>query len=378
MPGSDDARPRTRWGTRSTWVGTSGFGDAQRRRIVRQNGGYARVATASSMCSDAGSLQRQYAYNPPNEDLVNAVVLLTTYLFAVAPGESVDEGLQPHSPSSRSTPRRAAPGGDERENAKEDVRRSKEMLQTPLYRFLREAFVQWPVESTASLSPLITLWTTYLTPWSLELPRPARTSRASGSPSSTLSRGIEAVTAAAADARKASSPKFAGDAAPSPASPRNGRRDARWDELHVLHNVPFYCELMRHFRSSAASACPSTPRARRARCSSSSGRRVVPRVLQMLEEVEEAYNAVVGRRSVRAAADERGPATALTVRPVLEHHQGTNDGLGTARARRDVRSGRNDANERRVPPHARGSPAEARLNMFALIRRARRKSPWPS
>ena len=260
----------------------------------RQNGGYARVATASSMYGDAGSMQRQYAYNPPNEDLVNAVVLLTTYLFADAPGESVDEGLQPHSPSSRSTPRRAAPGGDERENAKEDVRRSKEMLQTPLYRFLREAFVQWPVESTASLSPLITLWTTYLTPWSLELPRPARTSRASGSPSSTLSRGIEAVTAAAADARKASSPKFAGDAAPSPASPRNGRRDARWDELHVLHNVPFYCELMRHFLELCCKRVPvdaeGTTNALlivlRALAS-------CPEVLQMLEEVEEAYNAFV-------------------------------------------------------------------------------------
>ena len=27
-------------------------------------------------------MQRQYSYNPPNEDLINAVVLLTTYLFA--------------------------------------------------------------------------------------------------------------------------------------------------------------------------------------------------------------------------------------------------------------------------------------------------------
>ena len=297
MPGSDDARASPNaMGYPQHVGGHLGFGDGTRRDDgwSRQNGGYARVATASSMYGDAGSMQRQYAYNPPNEDLVNAVVLLTTYLFADAPGESVDEGLQPHSPSSRSTPRRAAPGGDERENAKEDVRRSKEMLQTPLYRFLREAFVQWPVESTASLSPLITLWTTYLTPWSLELPRPARTSRASGSPSSTLSRGIEAVTAAAADARKASSPKFAGDAAPSPASPRNGRRDARWDELHVLHNVPFYCELMRHFLELCCKRVPvdaeGTTNALlivlRALAS-------CPEVLQMLEEVEEAYNAFV-------------------------------------------------------------------------------------
>ena len=73
------------------------------------------------------------------------------------------------------------------------------MLQKPLYRFLCEAFTQWPTENTASLSPLLTLWVTYLTPWTLEFPKPFRVSRSSGSPTSTLSRGLEAVTAVATE-----------------------------------------------------------------------------------------------------------------------------------------------------------------------------------
>ena len=36
--------------------------------------------------SDVAAMQRQYSYNPPNEDLVNAVVLLVTYLLAEVPG----------------------------------------------------------------------------------------------------------------------------------------------------------------------------------------------------------------------------------------------------------------------------------------------------
>ena len=38
-----------------------------------------------------------------------------------------------------------------------EVERAKEMLQKPLYKFLRDAFVYWPNESTANLGPVMNL-----------------------------------------------------------------------------------------------------------------------------------------------------------------------------------------------------------------------------
>ena len=215
-------------------------------------------------------MQRQYSYNPPSDDLVNAVNLLVTYLYAepddVSGGVKRSGGAQltapvsprsPRSPRTPVTPASAgggsAVGASKRVNASRsgggspgvqdlgvdaEVERAKEMLQKPLYKFLRDAFVYWPNESTANLGPVMNLWVTYLMPWTLSFPAPhRRRSGSGGSPTSRgiekLSRGIEAVQAVAADI-KSNSPKFVGDRSPlsSSASPRRTKQPL--DEMHAF------------------------------------------------------------------------------------------------------------------------------------------------
>lgn len=256
---------------------------------TRSRGGY------TSSPYDSSGMQRQYSYNPPNEDLINAVVLLTTYLFADTPGGSSkkEQSLTPRTPAtshSRASPHQSSPLG----NSAREIERAKEMLQKPLYKFLREALTQWPPESTANLSPLINLWVTYLTPWSLDFPTPFRRMRSNGSPTSTFTRGLEAVTAVATD-MKSSSPKFVGDGSPLPASGsgRGGRRNGlqQSDKLHVLHNVPFYCELTRHFLELCCKRVPVD-----AEGTATALLAVIktlaswPDVLEILDDVEKTYN----------------------------------------------------------------------------------------
>lgn len=291
-----------------------------------------RTRAYSSPYGDAASMQRQYSYNPPNEDLVNAVVLLATYLFADAPGAntsagnrvgqgassswmgsdppsprspSASQGLSTASGSKRTTPHAASPTGSEQDLA-EEVERAKEMLQKPLYRFLRDAFTHWPAESTASLGPLMNLWVTYLAPWTLVFPVPLKSSRATLASTSTLSRGIGAVTSATAE-RKSSVPNAIGDTSQLSVSTastagRNGRRP-QVDEAHILHNVPFYCELMRHFLELCCNRVPvDAEGTATALLSVLRGLASCPEVLHILEGVEGAYNAFVAINPYAATA----------------------------------------------------------------------------
>jgi hypothetical protein len=295
--------------------GYYGAGDASRSPYGVDADGRSRGFAVGSRYGDPTGLQQQYSYySPPNDDLVNAVSLLTSYLFA----ETSDEGskkqktgmmtdgerLSPRSPPAsggsntpfaRGSVRRTSSPADREPDSAEEVERAKEMLQKPLYRFLCEAFTQWPTESTASLSPLLTLWVTYLTPWTLEFPKPFRPSRTSASSTSTLSRGLEAVTAAATE-RKPSSPAFADDSSPiSGASGSRGGRKGRstrlMDKTHILHNVPFYCELMRHFLELCCKRVPVD--AEGTANALLNVLRVLasnPEMLDLLEDMESAYN----------------------------------------------------------------------------------------
>ena len=76
----------------------------------------------------------RYLYNPPDDNLVNAVTLLAIYL-------------------------------GENEYSSPAFIRARERLQRPLYRFLHDAFTLWPIESTRSLEPITNLWVAYITPW---------------------------------------------------------------------------------------------------------------------------------------------------------------------------------------------------------------------
>ena len=279
--------------------------------------GRSRGFAVGSRYGDPTGLQQQYSYyNPPNDDLVNAVSLLTTYLFAetsegggakkkttgsvTADGERLSPRSPPASggsgtPFARGSARRTPSPADRERDSVEEVERAKEMLQKPLYRFLCEAFTQWPTESTASLLPLLTLWVTYLTPWTLEFPKPFRLSRSSGSPTSTLSRGLEAVTAVATE-RKPSSPAFADDSSPlsgasGSRSGRRGRPRHQIDKAHVLHNLPFYCELMRHFLELCCKRVPvDAEGTANALLSVLRVLASIPELLELLEDVETAYN----------------------------------------------------------------------------------------
>ena len=272
-------------------------------------------------------MQRQYSYNPPSDDLVNAVNLLVTYLYAEpadvsggvkraqpSGGAQLAAPVSPRSPRSPRTPANDAGGGSavgasKRVNASRsggspgvqdlgvdaEVERAKEMLQKPLYKFLREAFVYWPNESTANLGPVMNLWVTYMMPWTLSFPAPhRRRSGSGGSPTSRgiekLSRGIEAVQAVAADI-KSNSPKFVGDRSPlsSSASPRRTKQPL--DEMHVLRNVPFYCELMKHFLELCCNRVPvDAEGTATALYSVLRSLASCPEAVRILEQVEAAFN----------------------------------------------------------------------------------------
>ena len=298
--------------------------------------------------SPTSSMQRQYSYNPPSDDLVNAVNLLVTYLYAepddVSGGVKRSGGAQltapvsPRSPRSPRTPVTPASGGggsavgaSKRVNASRsgggspgvqdlgvdaEVERAKEMLQKPLYKFLRDAFVYWPNESTANLGPVMNLWVTYLMPWTLSFPAPhRRRSGSGGSPTSRgiekLSRGIEAVQAVAADI-KSNSPKFVGDRSPlsSSASPRRTKQPL--DEMHVLRNVPFYCELMKHFLELCCNRVPvDAEGTATALYSVLRSLASCPEAVRILEQVEAAFNeyAPVDPFAPGASAKEPPPPT---------------------------------------------------------------------
>lgn len=197
----------------------------------------------------------------------------------------------------------------------EEVERAKEMLQKPLYRFLRDAFTQWPAESTASLGPLMNLWVTYLTPWTLSFPVPMTSTWSTSASTSPLSRGVEAVTAVTTD-RKSSSPKFLGDTSHLSASTASGsgrkRQQPQSDEGHILHNVLFYSELMRHFLELCCNRVPvDAEGTATALLSVLRALASFPEVLKILEEVEAAYNKYVVSDPYAAdpSASEPPPAT---------------------------------------------------------------------
>jgi hypothetical protein len=300
-----------------------------------------RTRMYSSQYGDVANMQRPYSYDPPNEDLINAVVLLVTYLFAEVPGGNTDmnkrggqgatssrdggEPLSPRSPSAsqglatasgcqRATPHSPSPTGAEHDMT-EEVERAKEMLQKPLYGFLRDAFTHWPAESTANLGPLMNLWVTYLTPWTLSFPVPLTSSRSVSASTSPLSRGIEAVTAVTTD-RISSSPKFPGDASHLSVSTASGSGrkglQPQSDEVHILHSVPFYCELMRHFLELCCNRVPvDAEGTATALLSVLRALASYPEVLQILEDVEAAYNmfVVINPYAAAASASEPPPAT---------------------------------------------------------------------
>ena len=50
------------------------------------------------------------------------------------------------------------------------IERARESVQKPLYCFLRDAFTQWPTESSSNLEPIVTLWVAYFAPWCAKYP----------------------------------------------------------------------------------------------------------------------------------------------------------------------------------------------------------------
>lgn len=116
-----------------------------------------------------------YAYQPPSKDLCNAVRLLVTHLLPSeeGPGPANQESndtvggwpsdMSPLRPQKLfQTPARYGSGS---EHVPTQGCQTFVPLQKPLYRFLRKAFLLWPEETTASMSPIADVWLTYIAPW---------------------------------------------------------------------------------------------------------------------------------------------------------------------------------------------------------------------
>jgi hypothetical protein len=177
---------------------------------------------------------RRYAYNPPVVDHVNAVTLLTTYLFADLPDKQTENA-----------------------ESMKIIERARDSVQKPLYCFLRDAFTQWPTESSSNLEPIVTLWVAYFAPWCAKYPESqikSSSSKRSSSPARMLTSQLTSPLKSPLGSSSSSSSIVQYDKPLLPAG-----KELKFDDKvvdtpgrfshvrHVLKSVPFYHELMKHF-----------------------------------------------------------------------------------------------------------------------------------
>lgn len=223
--------------------------------------------------SSERTLTRHYSYNPPATEHVNAVSLLVTYLFA----ELSDRRK-------------------ENADAMKVIDRARELIQRPLYGFLREAFTQWPTESSTNLSPIVTLWVCYCAPWCAKHPESQlkKSSTRSSSPRALLSSPLKSPLMSSDRGASISAKyddfllqsgkgfKFDDDVVDTPGRFSHVR--------HVLKSIPFYHELMKHFLELCCKRVPLDAEG------TAMALRVVleplaasPKLLQILQDVEDGY-----------------------------------------------------------------------------------------
>ena len=218
-------------------------------------------------------MTRRYSYMPPAAEHVNAVTLLVTYLFAELPDRR-----------------------KENPDAMKVIERARELIQRPLYCFLRDAFTQWPTESSTTLSPIVTLWVCYLAPWCAKHPESQLKSAStrSGSPRAMLSSPLK-------------SPLISSDRGAPPVAKYDDAllpsgKEFEFDDdvvdtpgrfshvRHVLKSIPFYHELMKHFLELCCKRVPLD-----AEGTSSALLAVLeplalaPKLLRLLQDVEDGY-----------------------------------------------------------------------------------------
>ena len=216
---------------------------------------------------------RRYAYNPPAVDHVNAVTLLITYLFAELPDRR-PENLE----------------------AMKTIERAREMIQRPLYCFLRDAFTQWPTESSTNMEPMVTLWVAYFAPWCAKYPQSQTKSSSSGSKRSGSPRAM--LTSPLKSSGSGSSSKVAGydDALLS-----RGKEFKFDDQVvdtpgvfshvrHVLKSIPFYHELMKHFLELCCKRVPlDAEGTATVLLAALEPLAAAPKLLKILQDVEDGY-----------------------------------------------------------------------------------------
>ena len=227
------------------WMPVDNTNGSQSSDVGRGGSPFRRVPTMARVVDDAMRANgmspshgmesrretRRYAYNPPAVDHVNAVTLLITYLFAELPdrrGENV-EGMK-------------------------TIESAREMIQRPLYCFLREAFTQWPTESSTNSEPIVTLWVAYFAPWYAKYPqtqmKSSSSTKRSGSPRAMLTSPLK--SSLSSSGGSSSTARYDSFLLPT------GKEHKFDDQVvdtpgqfshvrHVLKSIPFYHELMKHF-----------------------------------------------------------------------------------------------------------------------------------
>ena len=218
-------------------------------------------------------MTRRYSYTPPATEHVNAVTLLVTYLFAELPDRR-----------------------KENPEAMKVIERARELIQRPLYCFLRDAFTQWPTESSMTLSPIVTLWVCYLAPWCAKHPESQvkSTSTRSGSPRAMLTSPLKSPLVSS-DRGAPAVAKY-DDALLPPGKEFEFDDDlvdtpGRFSHVrHVLKSIPFYHELMKHFLELCCKRVPLD-----AEGTASALLAVLeplasaPKLLRLLQDVEDGY-----------------------------------------------------------------------------------------
>lgn len=152
-------------------LGSPGRGSPAAQTPFADQDGFARHSSPIRASQSVAA----YAYQPPSKDLCNAIRLLLTHLLpreeesGYAEEEPVDAARGRPSALSPMRPQKLFQSPARYVSGSRDVQtegcQTFVPLQKPLYRFLRKAFLLWPEETTASMSPIADVWLTYITPW---------------------------------------------------------------------------------------------------------------------------------------------------------------------------------------------------------------------
>eukprot|EP00798_Chlamydomonas_sp_ICE-L_P029152 gene29154-32373_t len=196
--------------------------------------------SSSASASDSLSSVRVLSFQPPSEELIEALDLLVRYIHIQEPPSSSRSSQRVH-PSQLPTRTTVEPKPAQgREPWLPEVHvRTTTQLPPPSSRNGggQRAFTQWPLASSAPLTPVVNLWLSIIAPWAVA---------SSGSASSLASPARANMGHSQHTARQGGGVTSALSGGRSLSSPNQGRYSSEW-RSHVLSHLPFYTLLIPHF-----------------------------------------------------------------------------------------------------------------------------------